>query len=205
MATEHSWEIIEEEAKKLLFMGDVQRMDYMKTLMNCCGNLREQVILALFYIYGMRPEELLVRMTKGNFSLMDNEDGTQTFRVLLPTVKKGRDRIIDLNPKTTPFIDVIVNYLNTIPNVTDPLFREYTHPTSLNKQLSKVSDRYFLRYNQKINLSPYVFRKFRLSYLSACQATPQELLDWKGGSSLDVLTNSYLFSKPISRFKDTIR
>lgn len=204
MATTASWKIINEEAKRLLFMGDAERIAYINRLLDCCETLEQQAIISFFYIYGMRPEELL-RMSKSNMSLMDNVDGTQTFRVLLPTVKEGNDRIIDLNPKTTPFIPVIVEYLNVIDEMILPVFVKYKSPTSFNKLLEKVGDKYHLRHGYKVCVSPYVFRKFRISNIYSGEVSGKDLLAWKGGKSIKSVEDSYLFLRPVTKFKDTLR
>ena len=193
------WKRIEEWAKKLLMMSDPERIELIRKLLDLCDDLREKAILVFFYIYGLRPAELL-ELKKSNFSIKAND-----LWVWLPTKKKGRERIIVLSIKDTPFLDIIVRYLDTIPIVEWRLFKEWHHRSNFNRVLEKLEQRYFEKYGEEICLAPYVFRKFRESYIWSLGATTQELLGWKGGKSIKVVEEAYALLKPVTRFKKMIK
>jgi len=194
-----NWKRIEDYAKKFLMMPDPERIELMQKTLDLCDNLKEKAILVFFYIYGLRPAEL-IELKKSNFSIKGSD-----LWVWLPTKKHGRERIIVLSLKDTPFLDIIVQFLDTIPIVEWRLFKEWTDPTNFNKVLEKIEQRYFEKYGEEICLAPYVFRKFRESYIWSLGASTQELLGWKGGKSIKVVEDAYTLLKPVVRFKKSIK
>lgn len=200
MATKEEWAVINEWAQKLLLMEDKDRIIFMKKVMGCAPDLRVQAIMSFFYIYGPRPEELL-EMSKADMSIRDED-----VLARLPTAKSAPNmkRWIVLN-KDTIFMDIILRYLDTIPIVDWLIFKEFTHPTNFNKATASLEKKYEEMYCEKICLSPYVFRKFRISWLLSMGASSQEILAWKGGKSIKVVENSYNFLKPVTAFKKGLR
>lgn len=85
------------------------------------------------------------------------------------------------------------------------LFREFTNPTNFNKILSALEKRFYDTYGEKICLSPYAFRKFRISYLFSIGASSSDILAFKGGKSIKVVEESYTILKPVTKFKDLIK
>lgn len=194
-----NWKKIVEWAKKLLMMSDSERIEFMKKILDLTNDLKEQAVLVFFYIYGLRPAELL-ELKRANFSIRRND-----LWAWLPTKKFGKERIIVLNIKETPFLDIIVRYLETIPIAEWRLFREWSSPTTFNKVLERLEKRYFEKYGEEICLAPYVFRKFRESYIWSLGATTQDLLAWKGGKSIRVVEEAYALLKPVVKFKRDIK
>ncbi|RLG17524.1 hypothetical protein DRN63_02895 [Nanoarchaeota archaeon] len=192
MATREEWKRIEEWSRKLLLMSDKQRLEFMKKVFELCENPLERCVLALFYIYGLRPREAL-SLRKKNFNLRENE-----LAVVLPTAKGGRERILVL-PLKTPFLDYILEYLNYIEDEDQRLFEQWFSPTALNNILLNLERKFRAIYDKDICLSPYVFRKFRISWLLAKGASPQEVLIWKGGRSIKVVEEHYFYTKPLRK------
>jgi site-specific recombinase XerD len=188
-------------------MTDKERYDFMCNVMGCCKNLTEQSIIAFFYIYGMRPSELL-SITKSVFKVETNADGSQDLRAEIKTaktIKGGKYRVIILN-MTTPFIDIIWKYIQCISFPEWQLFfRGSKEPTNFNIVTKSIEDKYYQTYGESICLSPYVFRKFRISYLLDAGANNADILAWKGGTSLRCVEESYAFFKPVIKFKNQIR
>jgi integrase len=199
MANREVWSGINESAKKLLLMTDTERISLIRKVLDLAGDLRDQAILVFFYLYGMRPEELL-EVKKLDFSVREED---LVFR--LPTVKEGRERVLILNIRDTPFLELIVKFINTIPIPEWRIFREFTDPTNFNKAMSRLEKRYLETTNEIICLSPYVFRKFRMSYLFSIGASSGDLLAWKGGKSMKVVEDSYTILKPVVKWKSSIK
>jgi integrase len=200
MATKEEWAVINDQVQKLMMMNDGDRIVLMKKIIGLAPDLRTQAIISIFYIYGARPEELL-ELTKADFSIRDED-----IMVRLPTAKSAPNmkRWIVLN-KDTVFMDIILRFLNTIPIVDWLVFKEFTHPTNFNKATAGLEKKYKEMYGEDICLSPYVFRKFRISWLLSMGAQASELLAWKGGKDLKAIENSYTFLKPVTAFKKGLR
>lgn len=200
MATKEEWAVINDQVQKLMLMNDSDRIVLMKKVMGLASGLREQAIISLFYIYGARSEELL-GLTKADFSIRDED-----ILVRLPTAKSAANlkRWIVLN-KDTIFMDIILRYLNTIPIVDWLIFREFRDPTNFNKATARIEKKYNEMYGEDICLSPYMFRKFRISWLLSMGASSSELLAWKGGKDLKSIEQSYTFLKPVTAFKKGLR
>jgi integrase len=205
MANKEQWANINDMAKRLLLMSDIERLSFMNRVNDVCRDLKEQSILAFFYIYGLRPEEL-TKMLKSDFVEKDGE-----LIAKIPTAKTNiqkdimKERIIVLDIEQTPFLFIIKKFLDSIPLSDFPLYPGIKHPTGFNRTIEKLEKRYFQTFGEEICLSPYVFRKFRISYLLSNGATTLDILAWKGGTSIASVEQSYSFFKPVIKFKTSIR
>jgi hypothetical protein len=124
---------------------------------------------------------------------------------MLPTKKGGDERILILSIKDTPFLDIIVSYLDAIPLPEFKLFPHWTTPKNFNYILNKLKDRYEEKYGERLLLAPYVFRKFRDSDIWSKGATSQEIMAWRGTKSIRVFEEHYAMLKPVSKFKKMVK
>ena len=202
MATKEVWTKIGVAAKNFLFLQEEDRINMMKDLLECCDSQQQRGILSLFYIYGMRPAELLT-MVKADFSFRKNGEVWAN----LPTAKTGNDKRMDriiILDSSVPFMNEVMKYLDTLPYPNHPLIIGYKAPTVANKIIDIPKKRYEEKTGQKIVLTPYVFRKFRLSWLFNNGANLNDILAWKGGRSLKPLETSYLFTRAVGKFKNSL-
>jgi integrase len=197
MATRLEHERINEEAKKLLFFSDTERLNIMRAILDCTTELEDQFIFICFYIYGLRPSEL-IQMKRGWVSFKDGE-----IWISIPTTKHGDERIIILD-NSVPFMDIFERFVSPIMNMEERFFR-FNAPTNFNKRIDKMLKRYNQAGNGSMKITPYVFRKFRLSWLLANGASGSDLLAYKGGKSLRPLEKSYIFMRPVSKFKESLK
>ena len=199
MVTAQNWKDIENEARRFLMMPDDKREALIVDICNHAQTLKTQVILCLLYLIGMRPEELL-RMRKKDFQIQD-----QDVMILVNTVKNGNPAFPIISKNNLLMKTYILRYIEVIPFDDAKLFQGFNDPTNFNLALSKLSKEFKLKTGVSINLSPYVFRKFRDNWLLQNGASNSDILAWRGTKSLNVIERSYRLTAPISKFKDLIR
>ena len=197
MATKEAYKIINEETKKLLFLSDEDRLEMLNNILECSNDNKEKFIFAACYIYGLRPAELIM-LRRGWLSVKED-----TLWIRIPTKKGGDERIIVLG-LGVPFMDFITNYIS---NIDDPeaLLFDFKHPSNFNHIINRMVKRYNLKFGSSIKITPYVFRKFRLSWILSSGGSVTDVLAYKGGKSLKPLENSYIFLRPVNRFKDSLK
>lgn len=151
-----------------------------KSMIEKTYNVEHKVLIALLYITGARPVEIL-DLKANSFEITDNE-----LRILVTTKKRGINRLLCFDMET-PFVkDLIIPYVNDlVQKQKDNLFS------------FKTSDRvrqivYSLSDNK---ITPYAFRHNRLTQLALSGATPYELMIWKGSKSLESVS-PYIYRSP---------
>ena len=175
----------------LLQASPEKRLLWVKKMARLCDYPHEKYVIYMLYIYGMRPAELMM-LEKGHFDIQENN-----VRLFLPTVKGGDRRIIDLDIDKTPFMKWLVKYINWTSLLLPSSWKD---TTNINGIFGKIS-----RKNKKIRISPYVFRKYRLSYLAIEQdASAYDLQVWKGAKDMRSV-QPYIRMKPLTKFGDKIR
>ena len=181
---------VEKFVVDLLEMPEDERLKLIRKMYNVLEKKKEKVAFALLYLYGMRPEEL-IKLKRNNFEIYD-----EFVRLRLPTVKRGVDRIIDLDIKDTPFMNDIIEYVKS---VEWKLFPTWNDPTAINNTV-------FKRIKDKlgINISPYAFRHYRLSYIAYLGAELMDLIVWKGAKDLRSVIK-YLAKRPVRKFRRSIK
>lgn len=182
---------INEKAEEFLNISDEERIRYVNGLLQLCDFPHEKYVVAMMYVYGPRPAELMI-IGKGRFKIKDG-----SVRLRLPTVKRGVVRAIILDIETTPFLNIIANYVEN----NDVLIpKSWSSPTNVNAVFKKISKK-----NGQKRLSPYIFRKFRLSHLALeLDASAADLQNWKGARDLRSV-DPYIRMKPIKKFRRLIR
>lgn len=198
MAKKEVWEKIEKWTEEYLELDEGVRIEMIQNAISCANTLGKQATLALIYIYGMRPAEL-VSLRKSNFTIKEGQ-----LTVGLPTAKRGHKRTITLDIADTPFLHIIISYVNSLSPANARLFPRWNSPTNINRAIYKIENKYEKEFRKRIYLAPYVFRKFRLSYLGMRGADIQDLLAWKGGKSIKPL-ESYLALRPVTKWAKAIR
>lgn len=140
-----------------------------------------KILIALLYITGARPSEL-VNLKKKDFSFED-----QDMRIVLKTKKKGYERMLPFDINTTPLIkELIIPFLKKIEDPEKRIF-SFRTPTRIRQIVYELS-------NNK--LCPYNFRKNRLSRLGMDGASPHELMYFKGAKDFKSIT-PYLYKNPV--------
>lgn len=191
MGKKHDREWVHAKTSGLLEMKDDERLAMVRLMMDCHTRPDRRTALALSYIYGARPNELIM-LTKENFTIVGDE-----LRLELPTMKGGNKRIIDLEIEATPFLkDVIVPYVSSIQS--GPIFPRWHNPTNINYVFSQS----FKKTGHELN--PNTLRHFRMSWLAYLDASIIELKSWKGAKSQESV-EPYLSFKPLTKFKKAIR
>jgi len=191
------YERINEETKKLLFLGDEDRLRLVHNILECAETPEDRFVFVCFYLYGMRPSELIA-MKRGWVTTKGDE-----VWIRIPTKKHGNERIIILD-RIIPFMSNIIDFINVIEDPEAFLFL-FRHPSNFNHKLYKILKNYNARYGTELRLTPYVFRKFRLSWLLDNGASLSDILSYKGGKSLKPLENSYIFLRPVRKFKSILK
>ena len=150
------------------------------------NKLQHKAFLAMLYLTGSRPAELIL-MQKNNIQITD-----ENVFFTIKTLKRGYDRTIILS-RNTPFMDLILEYFDSSAG---NLFS--MDLSTYKKMIYKVSDN---------NLMPYSFRHFRLTYIAVkLGANPYELKYWKGAKdtrSVDAYV--HLSGSHLKKFADKIR
>lgn len=176
---------------KLLEINVERRIAFVERLAQSCKRGYEKYVLYMLYIYGMRPAELMM-LKKKDFTLSDTH-----LTVRLPTVKRGEKRTIKLKIADTPFLGFLADYIEQREQL---LPSTWKHVTNINAVFKRISiDR------GKKRISPYVFRKYRLSYLAIEQdASAYDLKLWKGAKDMRSV-DPYIRMKPITKFESKIK
>lgn len=129
-------------------------------------NNQQPIMLALLYLIGSRPAEM-ISLKRDNFEILD-----KNIHIKLPTKKGGLDRTIEYDFDTVYLKDIILPYLERIRE--GNIFSFGT--TRLKQIVYKLSEN---------KLMPYTFRHSRLMKLSVCGATPYELMIFKGARDVN--------------------
>jgi len=178
-------------ADKLLERNVEQRIAFVERLTQSCKRAYEKYVVCMLYIYGMRPAELMM-LKKKDFTLSATH-----LTVRLPTVKRGEKRTIKLKIADTPFLDFIASYVEQMDRL---LPITWTHTTNINAVFKRIS-----KDRGKKRISPYVFRKYRLSYLAIEQdASAYDLKLWKGARDMRSV-DPYIRMKPLTKFESKIK
>ncbi len=175
---------------KLLLMSPEKRLKIIRRMYNILPNAEQKAAFALLYIYGLRPAELL-ELKQSNFQQLNDN----TLRVFLPTKKGGKTRIIDLNINETPFLKETWEFIKSRPW---KIFPRWNHVSILNNTIFKTIYEVL-----GINISPYAFRHYRLSFIMYNGGDVHEVAAWKGASDIRSVM-PYLRFKPVSKFKRKI-
>lgn len=174
-----------------LGMESEDRIKFIERLSQLCDYIHEKYVIIMLYIYGMRPAELL-KIRKANFKLVNDE-----LILRLPTVKEGDPRTILLSVSQTPFLKWVAKYVQS----DTELLPDWKDPTNINHIFKKIAR----KTNREIEICPYVFRKFRLSYLALnLDASPEEIKSWKGAKDYRSVA-PYIRMKPITKFSTAIK
>jgi len=175
-------------------MKDSERVELIRRMLELLDYDYEKVAVVIFYIYGLRPEEAL-ELTKDNFKIIGN-----SLWIILPTVKEGMPRKIELDIDETPFIkEVLLPYLDKLAEG-QSLWPNWKDPTNFNHVFRKIKIRSF----GEMEFNPRIFRKFRLSYLAMIGASVEVLQAWKGARDIRSIT-PYMVSRPVTSVKRAIK
>jgi integrase len=167
------------------------RQRFVDSLIQLCKKRHERYVVAMLYIYGMRPKELMM-LKKRDFTITD-----KSVTVRLPTVKKGEERTIRLKIADTPFLNIVVNHVERSESL---LPMSWKHTTNINAVFKRIS-----KLGGERRFSPYIFRKYRLSYLAIEQdASAYDLKLWKGAKDMRSVS-PYLRMKPLTKFESKIK
>jgi site-specific recombinase XerD len=177
----YSWNIDD-----LLFEEDV------KLIYNRCQTKRDAVLVAFLWIAGPRPEEL--REVKRESIAWNDEALMITF----PTKKKGKKGKFKLTTRTLRFerkrgfetslyIETIIQYVEGV--LPGNQILPYTTRWQ-EKRINVLTEKAIGK-----RMSPYHFRHSALSWLAAGGATIEELMHFKGASSV-LSVSPYLHAKP---------
>lgn len=162
-----------------------------EVLISRCSQPDHQVAIALLYLTGARPSEM-VKLAKEDFI----SPGDGTLRIHIVTTKKGYERGLIMDIDTTPFVkSLIIPYIIALPEKS-PVFGFRT-PDRLKHIIYAVSGN---------TLTPYSFRHNRMFRLAEAGADPFELMAWKGGKKLDsiipyVMRSGWMIAKLKSKIK----
>jgi len=166
-------------------------LDEVKQMLNKCKIVSHQVVIAILYLTGARPIEI-VNLEKNNIKIVGED-----LHMDLITVKKGLDRILPFSIEETPFIkDLVIPYVERLSDPEDRLFKFRT-VTRIKQIVYYASDNI---------LCPYNFRHNRLSRLGLAGASAHELMYWKGAKDLKSVS-AYLYRNPsvLNRLKNQIQ
>jgi integrase len=182
---------INERTERILKWSDSERIQLVDTIISQCDYPHEKYVIVMLYIYGMRPSELM-EITRDNFRVVDD-----MLRIILPTKKRGFNRVIYLSIESTPYMGWLSNYIR---DNKDLIPVSWHNTTNINGVFAKIA--------RKLNverISPYMFRKFRLSFLAIeLDASAYELQNWKGSKDISSVT-PYVMMKPLKKFAKSIR
>lgn len=80
-----------------------------------CERERDKAIIAILWIYGLRPAEL-VMLKRENFEIRDDvvilKHETVKHKNIKGIVGEQRKIVTKIVPRNTPFMDIVVNYVN---------------------------------------------------------------------------------------------
>lgn len=192
MGEKHTKKWVRDKAQALLDMPEQERIALIERMFSFLDKHYEQFAVVMFYIYGLRPEELLI-LTKDKFKVVDS-----SLIVKIPTLKGGEERTLRLSLTDTPYLErVVLPYLDKVQYNLFPFWR---HTTNLNHIFRKIKN----RSNAQIDLNPYVFRHFRMNYIASLGASQYDLKNWKGAKSFSSV-EEYLHFNPVTKFEKAIR
>ncbi|MEM2900642.1 MAG: site-specific integrase [Thermoplasmata archaeon] len=187
----HDKKWIKDKTEFLLTMDDLKRQEIIDRMMAACDREEERFVIAMHYIFGLRPGELIT-METDNFLVVGN-----LLNVKIKTLKGGVQREIRLDINTTPFLKNVI--LPFIQKKQGRLF-DWNHTTNINAVFKKVKK----KLGENYEFNPNVFRHFRLSWLGYKGANIMQLKAWKGARSYESI-EPYLDYKPITEFERSIR
>ena len=172
--------LYKKDFKRLIEFPEVEQM-IQKT-----KNPEHKVLIALLYLTGARPAELL-ELKKRNFLIVGSD-----LRMILPTKKRKKagavnDRLLPVDIEETPFVkNLIMPWVEALPSQDSDILSIRT-TTRIQQIVYAASDN---------KLCPYTFRHNRLSQLAMGGATVDELKQWKGAVDIASIT-PYLLMSPI--------
>lgn len=183
---------INERTERILKWSDSERLQLVNTMISQCDYPHEKYVVIMLYIYGMRPSELM-EITGDNFRVVGDQ-----LRIILPTKKRGFNRVIYLSIEATPFLGWLSDYIRDNTKSLVPL--SWHNTTNINGVFKKIANKLGTD-----RISPYMFRKFRLSFLAIeLDASAYELQNWKGSKDISSVT-PYIMMKPIKKFAKSIK
>ncbi|TLF41621.1 tyrosine-type recombinase/integrase [Maribacter aurantiacus] len=148
--------------------------------------LRDQLIIHILYISGIRRAELV------NIKVKDIDLGEKTVKVL---GKRNKERIIPLLPETIRFIDDYLAERNTIAEAknTDYLFLTNKGNKIYETLVYRIINKYFRKVSAKVKKSPHVLRHTFATHLlnkGADLNSVKELLGHASLASTQVYTHN---------------
>jgi integrase len=175
--------------EEMLDASPEEREEWVEEMFNACKYDYEKYVLAMLYVYGMRPAELFL-VTPKSFTISED-----SVLVRLPTLKGGIRRNLLLNRAKTPFLDFIVSYVNSNAILLPPSWRAVSN---INTMFGKIAKKI-----KAERVPPYLFRHFRLSYIAEKGADDSTLKAWKG--SLDPRSIApYTALRPVTKLRNSI-
>jgi integrase len=151
----------------------------------------QKVAVALLYITGARPTELLA-LKKKDFIILEGE-----LRIKLETLKRGWARILIFDRAETPFVnELIIPYVNRLKEEESDIFGFKTD-ARLRQIVYRLSNN---------TLTSYTFRHNRMAKLADLGMSPYELMAWKGSRTMDSVIPYVIRSgQTIEKFKNKIK
>jgi integrase len=192
---------ITKQTEQLLDASPEARKMWVMKLFDNCKFDYERYAVSMLFIYGLRPAELLL-LKKSNFVITDTY-----VRVRLPTLKtkKRKDPTeIITSPRRnllqdiaeTPLLDFVANYVKNNEILLPETWRAITN---INTMFAKISKRI-----KEPRVSPYLFRHFRLSYISAIVGADDNTLKaWKGSVDPRSIA-TYTALRPVTKLRKAI-
>jgi len=155
----------------------------METMLSKCFDSEQKAMVALLWITGARPAELL-ELVEDSFI-----DRGEDMLIEIPTKKHGYLRTLPIS-KQTPFMEYVLNYLK------DPKrFSQQSHSTEF--FLDGVPQRRRIFHWRSVGcvravvervslfrFCPYTFRHNRITQLAMSGASGFELMVWKGAKDM---------------------
>lgn len=175
----------------LIYETDIRKM------FDVARNRMEQVLIAMEWITGARPAELL-ELEKENIKLETNDKNESFVIFLLPTKKTGTNTRFILKTRQLKFqrpqgdsqnlyLETIVDYINRLPS-RGKLFPRTTR--WMQKVFNRVS---VIAINKR--LAPYHCRHSAVTNEASKGRTPDQLMHFKGAKSLKSVM-PYLHARP---------
>lgn len=160
-----------------------------EAMINKTYNKEHKVCIALLYLTGARPSEL-VELKKEDFLIVGDD-----LQITLVTKKGGLKRIIPLSMETPYITSIIVPYVLSLKDG-QFLFR-FKSTERMEQIVVKASDGKFC---------PYNFRHNRLSRLGMMGASLHDLMYFKGARDVDSV-EPYLYRNPslLQKYKRLIK
>jgi integrase len=159
-------------------------------MINNCTNQQEKTLIAILYLTGARPIEV-VALRVGDINPGANPD---YFTIKLKTAKlrkgvyQGSVERTLLIPKDSPFAQMLIKEVLNVINPEAKLFG-FNTPDNVKQIVYKVSNNKWC---------PYHFRHSRLNKLARQGMGVSELMSWKGARDVQSVS-AYLRGKPQGR------